>query len=177
MNPAAVGCAASLDWSAMRTGLVRGGRRWPAYAAAVWALGFGLLSFAWALGSRLSFGTQALAIREQVDDPEFVTVLWATGVLKVVAGLLALALVRPFGRRIPRRLRAVGVWVTAVLLLLYGGLGWVQALLWEIGVADIPASVGAVAARWKLAFWDPFWLLGGALFLVAALQFRRSKGE
>lgn len=161
----------------MPTGRPHGGRRWAAYATAAWAFAFAALSFHWALGGQLSLGTQARSIRDQIDDPEFVAVLWATGALKVVAGLIALALVRPFGRRIPRPFLAVGVWTTAMLLLLYGGLGWVQALLWEIGMVDIPAAVGADAARWKLALWDPFWLLGGVLFLVAALQFRRSESE
>jgi hypothetical protein len=154
-----------------------GGGRWPAWAAAVWAFGFAGLSFAWALGSRLSLGTQARSIREQFDDPEFVAVLWATGGLKAVAGVIALALVLPFGRRVPRRLLMVAAWGTAVLLLLYGGLGWLQALLWQTGVSDIPRSVGPEAARWKLAFWDPFWILGGVLFLLAVVQARRSEQQ
>ena len=42
-------------------------------------------------------------------------------------------------------------------------------------MSSVPESVGATATRWKLAFWDPFWILGGALFLLAVLQFRRSE--
>ncbi len=159
------------------SGMVPGGRRWPAYAAAAWAFVFAAMSFSWALGGRLSIGTQAVSIQEQVDDPDFVAVLWATGVLKVVAGVVGLALVRPFGRRVPRRALLVLAGGTAVLLLLYGGLGWLQALLWETGVQDIPTSVGPTAARWKLVFWDPFWLLGGVLFLWAVLEFRRSERQ
>ena len=154
-----------------------GGRRWPAFAAATWAFGFGGLSFAWALGSRLTLGTQALAIREHFRDADFVAVLWATGALKVIAGLIALSLVLPFGRRVPRRLLVVAAWGTAVLLLSYGGLGWLQALSWQTGVTDVPRSVGPEAARWKLSFWDPFWFLGGVLFLLAVLQSRRSGRE
>ncbi|MEA2900587.1 MAG: hypothetical protein QOH36_474 [Actinomycetota bacterium] len=167
----------SLHLSIMRATAGGGRRRWAAYGAAAWAFAFGAMSFYWALGGRLSLGTQALSIREQVDDPGFVAVLWATGALKVAAGVIALALVRPFGRKVPRRVRLVVAGGIAVLLLLYGGLGWVESLLWETGVVDIPASVGADAARWKLAFWDPFWLLGGVLFLVAVVQFRRSDIE
>ena len=144
-----------------------------AYAAASWAFVFAAMSFYLALGGGVGIGSQAVSIREQVDDPEFVAVLWATGVLKVVAGVIALALVRPWGRRIPRRALLVLAGGTAGLLLLYGGLGWAQAVLWETGVHEIPASVGATASRWKLLFWEPFWLLGGVLFLLAVLQFRR----
>jgi len=144
-----------------------------AYAAAAWAFVFAAMSIYWALGGRWSLSTQALAIRDQVDDPQFVLVLWLTGFLKIVAGLIALALVRPVGRRVSRRPLLIAGWAAAGILLLYGGLNWVQAVLWESGLQDIPASVGATAARWKLIFWDPFWLLGGVLFLLGVRQFQR----
>ncbi len=131
------------------------------------------MSFYWALGGRVSVGTQALSIQDQIDDPDFIVVLWATGILKVLAGLIALALLPRWGGRLPRRALLVVAWVTTGFLLLYGGLGWIQTLLWEIGVQDIPVSVGARAAQWKLAFWDPFWILGGVLFLLAVRQFQR----
>ncbi len=156
---------------------MKAGRRRPAYAAAAWAFVFAAMSFSWALGGRWSVGTQAVAIQEQVDDPDFVTLLWVTGLLKVVAGGIALALVRRFGRRIPRRVLLVLAGGTAAILLLYGGLGWLQAVLWETGAHDIPAEVGPTAARWKLVFWDPFWFLGGVLFLWAAVEFRRSERQ
>jgi hypothetical protein len=143
-----------------------------AYAAAGWALLFAAMSFYWALGGRAGVSTQAVAIRDQVEDPQFVAVLWMTGGLKVVAGLIALAFVLPAGRRMPRRLLLVVGWATAVVLVLYGGLGWVQAVLWETGVFDIPAAVGPQAARWKLLFWDPFWIVGGLLFLLAVRRFQ-----
>ena len=143
-----------------------------AYGAAGWASLFASMSFYWALGGRASLSTQALAIQDRIDDAEFIAVLWVTGALKVVAALIALAFLLPPGRRIPPRLLLVLGWATAAFLLLYGGLGWMQALLWEIGVQDIPASVGARASRWKLIFWDPFWILGGLLFLFAVRQFQ-----
>jgi len=146
-----------------------------AFGAAAWAFVFGAMSVYWALGGRWSVGTQALSIQEQIDDPGFVAVLWATGALKLLAAVIALALVRPWGARVPRRGLLVAASVTAGFLLLYGGLGWLQALLWETGVQDIPASVGARAARWKLIFWEPFWVLGGVLFLLAVRQFRRQR--
>jgi len=153
-----------------------GGRRSAiAFAAAAWAFVFAAMSFYWALGGRVSVGTQAVSIRNQIDDPDFVAVLWATGVLKVLAGVIALALVQDWGGRIPRRALLVVAWTTAGFLLLYGGLGWVQALAWRTGIQDIPASVGAKAARWKLFVWDPFWVLGGVLFVLAVRQFQRRR--
>ncbi len=157
----------------MATALDDGRRPTAAFAAAAWAFVFAAMSFYWALGGRVSIGTQAVSIRDQIDDPDFIAVLWATGILKVLAGLIALALVRRWDGRSSRRMLLVAAWMTAGFLLLYGGLGWIQTLLWEIGVQDIPVSVGARAARWKLTFWDPFWILGGGLFLLAVRQFQR----
>jgi hypothetical protein len=95
----------------------------------------------------------------------------------VLAAVIALAFILPLGRKISRRLLLVVGWVAAGSLLLYGGLGWLQAAFWETGVHDIPASVGAKAAWWKLIFWDPFWLLGGVLFLLAVWQFQKSAAD
>jgi len=153
-----------------------GGRRSAvAFVAAAWAFVFAAMSFYWALGGRVSVGTQAVSIRNQIDDPDFVAVLWATGVLKILAGVIALALVQDWGGRISRRTLLVVACTTAGFLLLYGGLGWIQALAWETGVQEIPASVGAKAARWKLILWDPFWVLGGVLFVLAVRQFQRRR--
>jgi len=74
------------------------------------------MSFYWALGGRLSVGTQAVSIRDQIDDPDFIAVLWGTGILKVLAGLIALALVRRWDGRIPRRMLLVAGWITAGFL-------------------------------------------------------------
>jgi hypothetical protein len=44
------------------------------------------------------------------------------GVLKVAGALLALALVRPWGRAIPRRLLGGAAWAVSAVLTAYGGL-------------------------------------------------------
>ncbi len=96
--------------------------------------------------------------------------------MKPIAALIALGLVRPWGARLPSRAWLVAAWGTAAILLLYGALGWIQAVLWATGIHDIPASIGARAARWKLIFWDPFWMLGGVLFLWAVRGHRAVRG-
>jgi hypothetical protein len=69
--------------------------------------------------------------RAQDHDPEFLTILWGTIALKVIAGLLALALVRPWGRVIPRWLLLTATWGAGALLVLYGDAGLVEASLME----------------------------------------------
>lgn len=95
-------------------------------------------------------------------------VVWATAALKALAGLIALALVRPWGERLPRRLLLVAAWLTGALLTLYGIANLVDHARMVAGLRAIPPVLGERAARWHLVFWDPFWLLGGILFLMAA---------
>jgi hypothetical protein len=68
--------------------------------------------------------------------PALITLVWVTGVLKVVAGLLALA--RLWGRALPRWPLLAAVWGGAVLLTAYGGLFTLGGVLVVTGV--IPAS-------------------------------------
>jgi hypothetical protein len=149
---------------------------WAAYTAAGWSFLFALISFYWAAGGlfgveTLGEGMKALALAR---DPEIITLTWVTGVLKAAAGLLALALVQSWGRIIPRRLRQIGAWGAAVLFLLYCGGNGIQHALMLVGTSRIPDLLGSMdAVRWHLFFWDPFWLLGGILFLLAARRFSR----
>ena len=92
-----------------RRAAVRPTGRWAGYAAATWGFLFAAVSIYWAVGGRIGLGTIAPEIRERALAREagFVAILWATGLLKVVAALLALALCRPWGRSQPRRLLLV----------------------------------------------------------------------
>lgn len=147
-------------------------RDWAGYAACVWALLFAVLSFYWAAGGRAGIRTLSKAIREPAlrRDGGFVAILWGTGVLKVLAALLALALVRRWGTTIPRWMLLVAGWGTAVLLTLYGTAGVIGALLAELGVTD-PTEPETV--RWYLFLWEPLWLVGGLLFVAAAWRYTR----
>jgi len=142
---------------------------WPAYAACAWAAVFAAMSFYWAAGGTVGSNTIGDIIRTPAlaRDPAFVAILWATGALKAIAALLALALVRPWGRVIPRwALRTAG-WGTGLLLVLYGGANLAVRGLMAVGIIRTPASMHSTAARWHLLLWDPWWTLGGLLFAAA----------
>lgn len=151
---------------------------WAGYAAAIWAFLFAVMSFYWALGGRLGVETIGDAITKPAlaGDPTILAVVWITGVLKVVAGVLALALVQPWGRRIPRWLLLLGGWGASVIFLVYGAANLVQGAFIVAGAIPTPAGLGAVAARWHLFLWDPWWLLGGVLFALATWGFSRRRG-
>jgi hypothetical protein len=148
---------------------------WPGYAASAWAFVFAAVSFYWAAGGTVGAGTIGPEIEELARSrrPSFVALLWGTGALKVIGGILALALVRPWGRVIPRRLLLPVAWGAGVLLLLYAVVNLVQHGLAEGGVIGIPDPASRSAVRWHLVLWDPWWLLGGILFVAAAWSLGR----
>lgn len=157
-------------------------QRWTGYAGyatCVWALAFAALSFYWAAGGTAGASTigPALTSLALTRDPGFIAILWITGALKAIAGLLALALARPWGRLIPRWLLLAAGWGAGTALILYGGASFVQHALMVAGIIVIPAGLGATAARWHVLLWDPWWLLGGILFAIAAWQFGRETSD
>jgi Protein of unknown function (DUF3995) len=147
-----------------------------AYAAAAWALLFAAMSFFWALGGTLGLDTLGNEIEREARarEPDAIALVWVTGLLKVVGAGLALALVMPWGRRLPRRLLLPAAWAVGLLLIAYALANFVQHGLMKAGAIDTPEALGSSAATWHLVFWDPFWLLGGVLFTAAAWQYGRA---
>lgn len=145
------------------------------YAAAIWAFLFAATSFYWALGGRIGVETIGDAITKPAlaGDPAIVAFVWTTGALKVVAGGVALALVQPWGRRIPRWALLLAGWGASALFLVYGAANLAQDVLIVGGMIPTPVGLGAVAARWHLFLWDPWWLLGGILLALATWRFSR----
>lgn len=153
---------------------------WAGYAACAWAFLFSAQSFYYAAGGAAGATTWPPAIAQGVldRDPTWVAIMWGTGALKVIAGLLALALVRPWGRLVPRWPLLIAAWGAAAVMAVYeGAASWVQHALMVAGVIGIPAGLGATAARWHLLLWDPFWLIGGILFAAAAWSYQRRSPE
>ena len=156
--------------------LMDGRTLWTAYAAATWSALFAGYSFYYAAGGTAGLGLQPLGIQEEAGTHAFTVVLWVTGAMKVMAAGLAVALARPARHRLLRRVALMFGWGVGVLCVLYGGAQLVQAALWEAGAHDVPANIGARAARWKFLF-DSVWLLGGALFILASCSPQRSAND
>ena len=108
--------------------------------------------------------------------------LLAVGVLCVVGALVPLALIQPWGQYIPRWLMLVYTWMGGVLLTfhaLYGiivhGLAaagivtWAQVQQWA-GAPVVPMSDESVREliREGMLIWNPWFLLGGILYLAVA---------
>ncbi|MFE9555647.1 DUF3995 domain-containing protein [Streptomyces sp. NPDC006703] len=152
-----------------------GRARWPGYAAAAWGLVFALPSFYWAAGGVAGAATTvapALVRLVQERAMWFIVVLWVTGLLKVVGGLLGLALVGSWGRRGSPLLQLAGCGA-GVLLVWHGGLFLVQGLLVQSGIVTIAPELLSVS-RWYTYLWGPWFMAGGLLFIMAARIHLRS---
>jgi hypothetical protein len=112
------------------------------YAAAVVAFGYAVPSLYWAAGGHGLVSTVGGYVEQFARRGGAVPVLvaLAAALLKAAGGLLALALVRPWGRVIPRRLLLIGSAAAGALLTVYGGVNVAVAVLVLSGSSIPPAA-------------------------------------
>lgn len=118
--------------------------------------------------------------------------LIAPGVLCAVGAVIALALIQPWGRAIPRRLLLLLAWIGGAILVLktlYGalvqGLAVFGIITWQkaqvlVGapVAQAPTTQeGMQETLINFLVWNPWFLLGGVLFCVLAWLARRDLSD
>jgi hypothetical protein len=115
----------------------------------------------------------AIEERARTRDPAGVALGIGAGLLKVAGGLLALALVRPWGRAIPRRLLGGAAWAASVVLTAYGGLLVAVGTLVLTGLISPSGPVDRTALRWHVLLWDLWFLVWGLVLGVAAWQYGR----
>ncbi|MFI6447369.1 DUF3995 domain-containing protein [Kitasatospora sp. NPDC050543] len=155
----------------MGTTAARRGRRhgWAGYVAAAAALAYAAPHFWWGAGIGATFpgdfaeaphGTWEAAIG-----------YWGMGGVAVLGAVVALALVRPWGRRLPRRLLAVPVAIASVAMTLWGFTYFaLQYLLAAERVVSAPAFAAKDAhpqAAWGL-FWYALFVTWGVMLGAAA---------
>jgi Protein of unknown function (DUF3995) len=172
MVPDRFGGPTHLPWSCGGFGT---DRDWPAYAAGVVALLYAVVSFYWAFGGTAGIGTLGGRLEElgRNGDPVVLWLAGIAGVLKVAGAVLALALVRPWGRVVPRRVLLVAAWAGAVVLVGYGGLYVVGGALALGGVVEVAGAEDRGALWWHVLVWDLWFLVWGVLLGMAAWRFGR----
>jgi Protein of unknown function (DUF3995) len=146
-----------------------------AYAAAVVAFAYALMSLYWALGGHALLSTIGGYVEQFARRGGALPVLAAVAVTlgKVAGGLLALALVRPWGRVVPRRWLLIGSAGASVLLVVYGGLNVLLGGLVLSGVIQPSGSVDRTALRWHVGVWDLWFLVWGILLAIATIGYWR----
>lgn len=140
-----------------------------AWAACGWAIIFAALSFFWAAGGRTEL--QPLEQAGNASGGLWIAANIIAGLLKLAIGLVALAAVGAWSPRSLRKPLRILIWGIGVGMCLYGGLGLVSDILHVTGVINDPAT-----RKWffiYLVLWDPWWVLGGALYVATAWLTRR----
>jgi hypothetical protein len=144
-------------------------RRWSAYAAAAWAFAFAAVSFYWALGGTVGLETLSRELEQDAREggTTLLALALAPGLAKLALGALALALVNPGRAPLSRRALNVLAWLAGIGLSLYGAVLTAEKALMKLGVLEVSESFGDDRVDWYLYLWDPVWLIGGLLFLLA----------
>lgn len=147
-----------------------------AYASATLAWAFALLSLIWASGGTVGVGTLGGAIEDMArrGDPAIMIANVVAVFAKVAVGLVALALVQPWGARLPQQLlRRVALSVSA-LLIVYGMLQETGVLLALTGVVEPTAGHDRSVLYWRLFLWEPWFLAWGVTLAVPSVAFARA---
>ena len=147
-----------------------------AYAAAIVAFAYAMMSLYWALGGHALVSTIGGYVEQFARRGGALPVLIALAatLAKAAGGLLALALVRPWGRMVPRRWLLSGSAGTSALLVVYGGLNVLLGALVLLGVIHPTGSVDRTALRWHVGVWDLWFLVWGILLALAAIGYWRA---
>ena len=134
---------------------------WAGYAACAWALLFAAVHLYWGLG-----GTAGLPPGLSVVDTPALFVIDLLAIpLCLAAAALALALVRPWGGQLPRWPLLSAAWGAAALFVAHALPAVVDAVVLAAGLRTAEL---APRERFSLFLYEPYWLLGGILFGVAA---------
>ena len=146
-----------------------------AYAAAIVAFAYALMSLYWALGGHALVSTIGGYVEQFARRGGALPVLIALAatLAKVAGALLALALVRPWGRVIPRGWLLAGSAGASALLVVYGGLNVLLGALVLSGVIHPAGSVDRTALRWHVGLWDLWFLVWGILLALATVGYWR----
>jgi len=150
---------------------------WAAYGACALAFAHAGVSVYWALGGTGGLATVGGFAERWARSPSTATliIVWATVVLKMLGGFLALALVRPWGVKLPRPFVLLAGTAAAALLTLYGGVLVLAAVLVETGVVRPGTPVDWRGLRWHLGLWDLWFLIWGVLLGIAVWSFHRGR--
>lgn len=150
------------------TRTIRAGWAWTGYAAFVVGLLYALVSAYWAMGGVAWLDTLGGSLEDaaRARDPLLITVVWVTAAIKLVAAVLGLALVRPWGRLVPRWMLLTTCWTATAVLVLYGGYLVVGQLLVVLDLLQVEIS-DEKAFYGHLLVWDPWFLVWGLLLGAA----------
>ncbi|MBT2392310.1 DUF3995 domain-containing protein [Streptomyces sp. ISL-1] len=141
--------------------------------ACAWAIAFAVLHFYWALGGDWGLSVSAGPLAEERPGWFVAVGLWGVGLLCLAGGVLGWLLARPQPRGLAGRVvKALGWGACAVLLV--RGIAVEVLLLTDTAGQEI--DVSPEQRLWTLLLWNPWFLVGGLVFGLAARGAGRAKG-
>jgi len=182
--------ARSASWHARHRSGILNGKRWAelaslvmvhhgssrwggaAAAATMWCGSFAGLHLFWALGGSVGLASSAgrdLAMRRPASFVIFG--LYGTALLLVVGILIIAVTQRPQAARRLRRAASVLMAVVGVGLVLRG---LALEVLLATNAAGLRANVGPLETHWSLILWNPWFAVGGTLFIATAIRASRA---
>jgi Protein of unknown function (DUF3995) len=129
---------------------------WVTYAAALWSLIFAAFHIIWAFGWYIGLDQEQARIAFR--RPLFFIYDVVVAGMCVFAVFIALALVQPWGRRVPRRLLMFCAWAGTGLLVLRAGASVIQ-IAYSLSVGRFSFAA--------MGIWEPWFYLGAILFSVS----------
>lgn len=148
--------------------------KWALWSGIAWSVLFALMSFYWAMGGMIGIRSLGGVIYEiaLARDPEFIPIVWLTGWIKIWGAIFLLLLFKKWSSR---GVNLVLYWVVVLggaCLFIYGALNFATISLAALGWLEM--ELDSYAIKMRLLFWEPFWMLGGVLYLLSARTFGSS---
>lgn len=140
---------------------------WATRAAATWCVAFALLHLFWALGGSFGLASSAgpsLAHRRPTSFVVF-GLYGGAAILLVGGAVLLVTDVTPASRR---RTTAVILLFGVGVVLVLRGVGLEVVLAANIG--GVRQQIGPLEMRWSQILWNPWFALGGCLFVASSVQ-------
>ncbi|GAA0463738.1 DUF3995 domain-containing protein [Alkalibacillus silvisoli] len=133
----------------------------------VWTVIFAGMSFYWAMGGMLGVRSLGGAVFEMSinPDPSLIISVWLTGFVKLLGVILLLMLLVQWRKpKITRTLYYITK-IVGVLLFVYGLLNFITITMSVFNIMNF--DLDSYATFWRLAFWEPFWMVGGVFYFFA----------
>jgi hypothetical protein len=146
---------------------------WWGRIAGAWAVAFAGLHFYWALGGSWGLSVSAGPLAEERPGWFVAVGLWGVGLLCLIGGVLGRLLAGPRPRGPAGRVVKILGWCVCAVLLVRGIA--VEGLLLT-GTAGQEIAVSPGQRLWTLVLWNPWFLIGGLVFGLAAWKSGRAEG-
>ncbi|WP_227994861.1 hypothetical protein [Oceanobacillus sp. CFH 90083] len=103
-------------------------------------------------------------------DRSFILIVWLTGFVKLLGVLLLLMLLVSWENAAISKVLYYITKAAGVFLFLYGFLNFITISMSAFAVLDM--DLEAHATFWRLAFWEPFWMIGGISYFFSVKKYR-----